>query len=407
MSLKKKIIIINIIMIALVLTSCNGSREVNELGIVVSTAIDIEDGVLLLTHEVVVPETSVSTNTKKSDSSVIYVQSRGRTIMEAGRNASLTFDRMLFLAHNRLFILGEEFAREGLSSFINFYIYDNVPRESSFMIVARGAKGYEVMGINGGLGDSPGKYLFDLISNYNLNLKTRDFTLVEFLRYFLRGENPVTAIVEEIEELDIEMKTGQSTKKALNVAGGGVFNGDKLIGYYNGDEMMGFNFIVDEFENGFIVFDTPDELIKESNFIGDSERYTVAEVKNSKTKTKVDIINEELTIVIDVNINAVLIEDMKGLDLSQKDILKAIEEACSNQIKEYIQMTMDKAQKEFGLDSFSIGSLVHIRYPDLWREISDDWDAIFPELNYIVTVNTDFVRTGLLNAPINIEKELK
>ena len=122
MSLKKKITIINIIIIALVLTSCNGSREVNELGIVVSTAIDIEDNQLVLTHEVVVPENSVSTNTSETDTSAIYVQGRGNTILEAIRNTTLKFDRRLFLAHNRLFILGEDLAKQGLSSFINLVI---------------------------------------------------------------------------------------------------------------------------------------------------------------------------------------------------------------------------------------------------------------------------------------------
>lgn len=406
MSLKKKITIINIMVISLVLASCS-SREVNDLGIVTAIAIDIEDGEIILTHEVLVPKTSVSTNTNESDSSVIYVQSRGRTIMEATRNATLNFDRKLFLAHNRMFIFSEELAREGLGSLINFYVYDSEPRESTLMVVAKGAKGYEVMGINAGLSHSPSQYLFDLINNYHVNLKTRDFTILEFIRYFLKGENPVTTIVEEIEELEIDMKAGQSTKKALNVAGGGVFYGDKLVGYYDWDEMMGFNFIIDEFKNGFIVFDTPDELLKESIFLDGSRKYTVAEVNKSDTKIKVEIKDDELHIRIDVKIKATLIEDMKGLELSHKDILNAAEKACSNQVEEYIHATMDKAQEEFGVDSFSIGSIVHMEYPDLWKEISDDWDSIFPELDYTVNVDTDFVRTGLLKVPINIKEELK
>ena len=396
MRFKKNIVITIIMIIAILSTSCVGSREVDELGIVMSTAIDIEDGELILTHEVTVPKTNVSTKSDAKDSSVIYVQSKGNTMIEATRNATLTFARKLFLAHNRIYILGEEFAKGGLSEFINFYIYDNEPRESAYIIVAKDSKAYEVMGINGGLGDTPGKYLFDLIENYNANLKTRNLTMIEFLRYFLKDINSVTTMVERIEETELDMEANQSKKKALNVSGGAVFHRDKLIGYYNGDEMMGFNFIVDEFENGMIVFETPDELMKKSELIGDSGKYTVAEVKKSKTKAKVELIDEKLHILIDVNIKAALIEDMKGLDVSHKDVLKAAELACSNRVKDYIHMTMDKAQKEFKVDSFSIGNLVHIRYPKLWKDISDDWD-----------VQTHFVRTGLLNIPVNIRKELE
>ncbi len=403
MRFRKTIIIANIIIMAVLLTSCTGLREVSDLGIVTTTAIDVDNGEILLTHEVIVPETSPSTsdNTKK----VIYVQSRGKTVLDALRNGTLIFDRKLFLAHNRIFILGEDFAKEGVSSALNFYVYDNEPRESAFVVVAKGCKGYDVMGINGGLSNTPGKYLSDLLENHVLNLKSRDFSLVEFLRYFLKDSNPVTGVVEPIEEKVINKEEGQSIKNSLNVEGGAAFKGDKLIGYYDGDEMKGFNFIIDEFKNGLIVFEAPDELMTESEVIGESGRYTVVEVKKSKTDKKVEIIDEKLHLTIDVNIKGSLIEDMKGLKVSNKDILHILELASSNQVKRYINMTMEKAQKEFEIDSFSIGNLVHIRYPDLWKEISGDWESIFLDLDYTVNVKVDMVRTGLLNIPINVRTE--
>ena len=406
MRLKKKIVIANIIIMMVLLTSCTGLREVNELGIVTTTAIDIEDGDILLTHEVIVPETNTST-TDGDNTSVVYVQSKGKTVLDALRNATLIFDRKLFLAHNRIYILGEEFAREGLGDLFNFYLYDNEPRESAYIVIARGTKGYEVMGINGGLGDSPGKYLFDLIENYQLNLKSRDFSLVEFLRYYLKHNNPVTAVVEHIEQIEINKEESHPKKSILNIAGGAAFKRDKLIGYYNSNEMKGFNFIVDEFKNGLIVFETPDELLNKSELIADSGEYTVVEVKKSDTKNTVEIIDDKIHFKINVNIKGALIEDMKGLNVSQKEVLDGVELACSNQVKNYIHMAMEKAQKEFEVDSFSVGNLVHIKYPDLWREISDDWESIFSDLDYTINVKTDLVRTGLLNVPINIKKELQ
>lgn len=404
MRLKKRIIIGNLIIMAVVLTSCTGLREVSDLGIVTTTAIDVDNGEILLTHEVIVPETNPSTsdNSRK----VIYVQSRGKTVFDAIRNGTLIFDRKLFLAHNRIFILGEDFAKEGVSSAFNFYVYDDEPRESAFIVVAKGSKGYDVMGINGGLSNTPGKYLSDLLENHVLNLKSRDFSLVEFLRYFLKDSNSVIAVVERIEQKEINKEENQSIKNSLNVEGGAAFKGDQLIGYYDGDEMKGFNFIVDEFKNGLIVFETPDELMAESELIAESRIYTVVEVKKSKTEKRVEIIDEELHLIIDVNIKGSLIEDMKGLKVSNKDILHSVELASSNQVKHYINMTMEKAQKEFKIDLFSISNLVHTKYPDLWKEISDDWESIFSDLDYTVNVKVDMVRTGLLNIPINIRTEL-
>lgn len=400
----KKIIIVNILIVLVTLTSCVRSRDIEELGIVMTTGIDMEGEKVLLTHEVVVPKSNIS-NRSEDKGNVQYVQSRGDTIIDALRNATLVFDRKLFLAHSRVLILGEEFAKRGVGDLMNFYVSDNEPRESTILVVAKDSKAYELMGISGGLSDTPGSYLFDLLDNYSVNLKTRKFTLTEYMRYFLQGENPVSPIVELIQELEIDKGKEEATKDALNVSGGAVFRKDKLLGYYNGDEMKGFNFIVDEFENGLIVFETPDELVKNNKFIATSGKYTVVEVKNSSTKNRIEIIDDKLHLTIDVKVDGTLIEDTKGLNISDKNILEAVNATCSNKVKDYITMTMDKAQKEFRLDTFSIGNLVHIKYPHLWREISDEWEGMFPDLEYEVNVETDLIRSGLINTPINIKIE--
>ena len=305
----KKIIIVNILIVLVTLTSCVRSRDIEELGIVMTTGIDMEGEKVLLTHEVVVPKSNIS-NRSEDKGNVQYVQSRGDTIIDALRNATLVFDRKLFLAHSRVLILGEEFAKRGVGDLMNFYVSDNEPRESTILVVAKDSKAYELMGISGGLSDTPGSYLFDLLDNYSVNLKTRKFTLTEYMRYFSQGENPVSPIVELIQELEIDKGKEEATKDALNVSGGAVFRKDKLLGYYNGDEMKGFNFIVDEFENGLIVFETPDELVKNNKFIATSGKYTVVEVKNSSTKNRIEIIDDKLHLTIDVKVDGTLIEEI-------------------------------------------------------------------------------------------------
>ncbi len=400
----KKIILINLLITSMILTSCTGVRELDTLGIVTNTAIDLVDEKVILTHEVIVPKSNV-TSGNTDEPTVQFVQSSGETILDALRNATLIFDRKLFLSHNSVIILGEEFAKRGIGDLINFYVSDNEPRESAFLVVAKDSNAYEVMGVNGGLNDTPGRYMVDLLENEKFNMKSRSFTLREYVRYFLEGENVVLSMVQQSEKLEINKEEEKPRKSVLDVTGGAVFHKDKLIGYYNGDEMKGFNFIVDEYENGIVVFETPDELVADNKFIATRGKYTVVEVKNSKTKARVDLIDGKLHLTIDVNVEGIITEDTKGLNISNIKILEAVKLACSEQVKEYITMTMDKAQKEFQLDTFSIGNLVHIRYPDLWREISDKWQSVFSDLEYEVNVTTDLVRSGLINTPINIKLE--
>ena len=94
---KIRLVIILIIM-SIIFTSCASSRELDELGIVTATALDIENGKIILTNEVIVP--SATKPGGPVIEKTLYIQSTGYTIFDAFRNALLEFDRKLYLSHN-------------------------------------------------------------------------------------------------------------------------------------------------------------------------------------------------------------------------------------------------------------------------------------------------------------------
>lgn len=169
--------------------------------------------------------------------------------------------------------------------------------------------------------------------------------------------------------------------------------------------MIGFNFLVDEIKNSIIEFEVPDQLVDNDNkYAATKGKYTVLEIKDSKTKNTLEIKDGKPNLIIDVKLRGVIGEDSKGLDLRYLNVLKATEEACSNRIKDIIRKTMDKAQKDLKVDTFGIDTLFHSKYPKEWKEISNDWESIFTEISYDINVETYIVRTGLLDMPTNVEK---
>lgn len=397
---KKIISIIMVLIISMLVTSCAGPTELDELGMLISLGIDIENEKILLTSEIMVPKGATSDVT--GEPTVVFVQSTGDTIFDAFRNATLEFDRKIFLSHNRIIVFGEELAKRGIGDYINFFLYDNEPRETAYMLVAKGAKAYDVLGVNSGLGGAPGVYLKGLIENYIHTSKTRSLNLTEYIKYYFGNGTPVLGVVQKVETMKINREHQQT--EALDLTGGAIFDRDKLIGYYTGDEMIGFNFIVDEIEGGLIVFETPDELSEDNKLIAKQGKFTVMEIISSRTKNDIKIIDDKINLTINVTLKGVLGEETKGLMLSELNIKNAIQKACSDKIEEYIRMTMDKAQKEFQLDSFSINELYHKKYPKEWKKIENEWHSIFPDITYTVNVNTDMIRTSLIDIPINIEK---
>ncbi len=87
------------------------------------------------------------------------------------------------------------------------------------------------------------------------------------------------------------------------------------------------------------------------------------------------------------------------------EVFSRIERACSDRVKEIISNTLEKGQKEFKQDNFSIGVTVHQQYPKVWREIATDWKNIFPEIAYEVNVETTIVEIGLINFPANLRRK--
>lgn len=396
---------ITLIIISIILTSCASSRELNELGIVTATALDIENGKILLTNEVVIP--AATEPGSPVEKKVMYIQSTGDTIFEAFRNALLEFDTNLFLSHNMVLVLGEEFAKRGIGGYLDFYTTDSQPRETSYMIVAKGDKGYNQLGINAGLGSTSGDYIKGLIENFEHNPKSRKLTLYEYLKYFYDFKSPVLGVIQRGGKPEINKKEGKdrSNKTTLDVTGGAVFRGDKLIGYYSGDEMFGFSFMNNEIEGGLIVFHTPDEFINYKDLIASSEKFSSIRIISSRTKRDIKLINEQLHLDISVRLKGIMGEELQGVELTELAAKNAIQRACSEKIEEYIRLVMDKAQKDFQIDNFQIKKLVYIKYPEIWKEISNDWEQdVFPNISYSIKVDTNLIRTGLINIPTNLEK---
>lgn len=403
--LKKIRSVIVLIVISILLTSCASSRELNELAIVTATALDIEDGKILLTNEVVIP--AATEPGSPMEDKVMYIQSRGETIFDAFRNALLELDTKLYLSHNTLLIFGEEFARRGIGDYIDFYLTDSEPRETSYMMVAQGDKGYNQLGINAGLGSTSGDYTTGLIENVEYTPKVRKLTVYEYFKYFYDFETPVLGVIKTVEKPEISKRKDKdpSNIATADVSGGAVFRGDKLIGYYTGDEMFGFNFMSDEIQGGLIVFHTPDKFVDYKDLIARSGEFGSIRIIKSKTKQDIKITNGQFHLDIDIRIKGVLGEELQGIELTELDAKDAIERACSSRVEEYIKTAMDKAQKELRVDNFAIKKLVYIKYPDIWKEIEDDWDQdVFPNISYSVKVDTNLVRTGLINSPTNLRK---
>src|SRR5690554_1050159 len=231
----KAFIFILINLLTIFLLGCWDAMELDELGISLVMGFDVEDEKVLLTAEVIQPVSSQTDNGSGNSSSVKYIQGIGNNIFEAYRDITLKFDRRIFRAHNKVIIFGEDFAKRGLATHIDELIREREHRETAYILIAKEAKAYEVMGINVGLEQIPAVYILDTIKNVKNNPKTMDVDFVEYFKnYFHEGHHPTTGIIERRNIRSIDQTTEEETQTyGLSVLGSAVFDDDLLVGYLN------------------------------------------------------------------------------------------------------------------------------------------------------------------------------
>lgn len=405
--IKKIYIMIILLFTVLVSASCVGNIEINELAIVTAVGIDKDGDKIIVTIEAIDPTAEGKEEGDSKLSGVMYIQGEGKTPYEAIRNTTLFFDRKLFFSHSNIIICGEEFAKGGIINIMDFFLRDYGPREGAYMIVAKGARADEILGVSTGIEQATGSYIQKTLENFQYNGKCIAIPVREFLRYYYNQSNEVViGLVEKIEkpELDITQKKESPIKYFLDVSGGAAFKEDKLIGYFTEDEMIGFNFIVGDIEEALINFKTPIKIDIDKKIVGEHHGYTSVQVVNAITAKNITVKEGNIHLDLDVKIKGNLIEVEQALDINKSNILDDIEDACSKKIKELISNTLDKGQKEFKQDNFSIGVLLHRQHPKLWKEIVDDWHSIFKDISYSVNVDTDIVKSGITNLPMNLKE---
>jgi spore germination protein KC len=121
----KRIMTLFIVIVPL-LTGCWSRHEINDVAIVLGVALDkAENGKLRLALLIAVPKASGgasgSSQGSSSTKSTFMASAEGESIMEAYRIIQEKVSREIFFAHGRVIIVGEELARDGVSSILDFF----------------------------------------------------------------------------------------------------------------------------------------------------------------------------------------------------------------------------------------------------------------------------------------------
>ena len=376
------------------LTGCWGKTELNEIGIVTMTGVDLEsDGNIRITVMSIQPEGSaVATPTR----SFTWIGTAvGKNLMDASKNLRAISMKHLTWIHNTVIIIGQKAAREKMDEVIDFFSRNREVRFNSYVLVAQDTA-FAILQAPANIQNDLSREIIGIINSAPDWSKTYVADAKDFLvSHAEECGNYITGKISETYEKRTTFSAPRQEYEKLglvgqeipivNLEGCAVFRRGKMLGWLDTKETRGYLWITGDIEVGTIITDIAEgDLSYENNF--------------SKTSVEVSVKDEDIIFLVKVDTRGTLVEQTSEHDVRQQDVIEQIEEEFSKDIKNEMEASAEKIQREYKADVFGFGSLLHKKHPKVWKKIgADNWDEkYFPDVKIQYEVDVTIERTGKL-----------
>lgn len=406
--MRSKLIVSSVLLFLLLnFSGCRDRHNVDELAVVIGVGIDRVSGEepIMVTAQVVNAGMIKSPGTEGGgggDSKpVIILTSQGKSFLEAIRNLSRTSPRRLFFSHNKIIVLGKNFAESDIAEVMDYLQRDREFRRTNLILVAE-QTAKEVLAAKMDV-----EKLSALGLHIWLNSKYQTFVysinLNDFLLKLINDVGvsyaPLVSLKDTDQEskLKLEQTTGKPVENSdkkhhaqIYLQEMAVFKNNHLIGTLNENETKSLLWLTNKLKEDTIVVP-----------------YQTAE---GETEFTIDILKETSKIIphitTDGEINMEIVcqgeaalHEAGDLSPQVKDlqIYKWIEQETAKIVKTRLEQTINKAQNELKADFLGFGNQIHNYHPAEWHIIQEEWDQRFPEVQYNITVQVTINNAGIIN----------
>jgi spore germination protein KC len=283
----------------------------------------------------------------------------------------------LFFAHTKVIILDEELVTsKGIMPVIDFCERNPEIRLSTWILISPRNQFDKILNKDVGIGLDTGGLLDETIHNKMENSFITVVNLGDFIELFnSSGSEAYVAGVSMTPGGSSYDTTAdkQSGKEKFYITDVAVFKADKMVGWLTKEEYKGFSWI-----NG-----NAKRAIMSVPFGEGTLSLRIVKVKH-QLKPVLD--GEKMKMNINMEIVSDIAETQTNLNFMNEDTIREIEQLQSEKIKSQIIESLEKS-RNLNSDIFEMGSYFNMKYPELWKDIKDDWYSYYPDVE--VSINVD------------------
>jgi spore germination protein KC len=361
----------------LILSGCWNYRSLGDLAIVAGLAVDMDTmtGEYRVVFETIDLSGDVKTGLKSK-----LIESTGKTIFDAVRNAKKRLQKRLYFGNIQIVVMSEQLAKDGhIEHLIDWFIRDSELRETSYIVVSQEKTAAEILNMKG---------LDTGIVSYEAgNIIMDDQTLTSSTSTHMMFEIYDTLHTDgEYLTLPAFHIAYNNSVPAPELNGTAVFKAEKMLGYLSPEESKYLLFVINQVKGGIIALSST----------GQGEDDVSLEISENSSKLSFSIKDQKLIISVNTETRAYLFEVAEKFDMTDKEKIASLEAVAGTRLKQGIEDVIKKVQTEYRSDIFGFGNMVHKRNNKLWHSISQYWDDMFPTLQVIVNSKVNIVNTGFI-----------
>ncbi len=396
------ILLLLFVFMNMTLSGCWNRREVQQIIIGTGLGIDIVhlDGKVQYRLSVLVLQTAQATTTgdttqmggQASVGTARVISSQGDTLYDAVRNWNLRSSRQLFLGHTLIIVLGDSITPEEFGQVLDFI---NRHKDIRFrtLVVAYNGKAEEALQAHPEFESLASMEIQQLILQNGPRVSKIGAVNVFQMTYDLLTPGrqlvlPRLQLVTPPESLSQSLSSEDKSddigpqNKVVQVDGSSLFKGYQQVGWMNDYETQGMLFIKNQFRGGII----PVSLL--------GQNYSIL-LSKASSEIKPEYNGDRLVINVKVKATGAIQEGGSEINEITPQNIRQFEQALNQEVTHRCNAAISKSHK-LDTDVFGFGDKIHRVEPEMWKNISEQWDEIYSGVEVRISSDCHIEHYGLV-----------
>jgi spore germination protein KC len=373
--------------LTVLLSGCWDSHELDAMFIVTGVALDeaASAGQMDITLQIGETQQAAagSSETNSQKSSVILLKSTGNTLLGGLVELNRDSSRKLLLHHNQVLLWGSALAEQGVRKRIDLFMRDQQARMEVPVVVVEG-RAEKALAAKLTQEQISGIFIARTLDDLAATSEKYQVRLLDFASRMLDGTSaPLAPIIKVVREDD---------KQEIKIVGMAVFKGDRMIGRLTNDEVLGYVWSQGNVKKCDVTA---------ANDLGKA----VFHIAKLDCKRNV-ILRPDGGVRVALAVETTLtIGELSGFDgMTPGELMPCLVELAQEEIRQKIVDSFAAARR-LNADIFGFGTAVHRKYPKEWKNMKEQWNTLFPDIELNVQVKAHIPGTGKIIRSLEMKGE--